>query len=145
MFVADWGAGTPESTFRKMVDGMNDGDFQRVYETSVFSLNMTYDEFIAWMGEDAEIDYAIEIDYLEVILKGQLTTHDIDYVNQVLPELESEIGGSVVDYGMIDFSLDWTETNDTGSDTESVTGLIVFFKFDSKWYLLFPVDEFYQG
>ena len=144
MFVMNSGARTPESTFRKMVDGMNDGDFQQVYETSIYSLNMTYPEFIAWIGEDAETDYDIEIDYLEIILKGQLTTYEVNYIEQLLPELESGIDDSVVDYGMIDVSLDWTETDDTGSDTESMTGLIVFLKVDSKWYLLFPVDEFYQ-
>jgi hypothetical protein len=144
LYVVNSGPATPESTFRKMVNGMNDGDFRDVYETSMLSHSMTYEEFVDWMGDGAEAEYDVDIEYLEVIMKDQLTSYDIVNIEQRLPQLELVIGSEIEDYGMIDCSLVWTKTNETGSDTEPFNGLVVFFKVDSKWYLEFPLEEFYQ-
>ena len=142
LFVVNSESGTPEGTFRKMVNGMNDGDIREVYDTSVWKLSMTYEDFVDELSYvDFPTESDIDITYLEVILKDQLTQDQVDYIEALIPALEVTIGNTVDDYCMIDLTLNWTDPYEL--ETDSVTGMMVCLKVDSKWYLLSPFADLY--
>lgn len=136
------GQGAPDDAFRELVSAMNDGDLQRVYGVSIYSLNMSYDEYQnAFGAQEPGSDFAISIRTINVVAKDEMDQDQTSQIDELMPTLKEIVGGDVSDYCMIEFSLKVTTTKNGESQTDVESGSLVGVLVDSKWYLLFPFDE----
>lgn len=132
------GRSSPESAFSDMIGGLDHGDFTKVYDVSVFSLNMTYFEFRTEVGDMLDADYDIVVEQANVIMKSQMTQTQKDEAESFIPQLEDMTGTQVNDYCLIDFVINMTVKRNGETQTQDSTGTILCVKVDSKWYLVFP-------
>ncbi|MEM4264740.1 MAG: hypothetical protein QW505_03040 [Thermoplasmata archaeon] len=132
------GGSTPEETFDKFIEKLNQGDFEGASGYTVLSFVMTPEE----AGDilrgifHGEEDFSITVNSRSVMPENQIPAELKNNITSIIEMIEQNFSVEIEGWCVIEFNF---TVSIVGHGSQNISGMVPLIKIQGSWYLMFEM------